>query len=1131
MTDINAEKIDELLGQLLQPGTGAGPLHGAARVHLQDGCVHLSAEIEQPVASLPSAAVQRPAAAVILYLRTRHGHTIFVSIYPRLDAARPVIFFWGANPAQLPADLYESANHQLDATHYTVTMRLPLSLFGAVAETVGCNLALTGFRNGSPLCRLVALGVGDITRGVSNDAEMHFLHPAEEIEFTVGELAHMALPQRVVHLKTNVELGIDPLPAVRSVTPISAGKQSIALDGAWHFHGSPASSDEAPDAWRSWPVIRLPGHHALQNLRIDPEYGVARWVRSVAVPLSFGGRRILLRLNSVEGESRVVVNGREVAVLDSPYLPSEIDVSAAIIVGQENIIAVTATSGGMLNRATSRERTSLFPDITGRISLEALPDAWLENLCCDTFADGRLQLAWQVGDETAGLQLQAIIRDDNGQQLYSETVAATTGELNCQLDNPRQWHPEHPNLYQLELKLLQGTTQVAQYTRALGFRSVAVGKKQLLLNGEPIVVRGSNHHPQNPLLGFSMTEEQHRQDVTLYRDANVNCLRVWPLNEAFLDACDELGVMVQMEVPISFFNYGGGIYNERPYAQVKRDPELVQANVARTLRMLHCYRNHPCVCLWAVGNESDWDISFEASARAIKMADPHRPVMASQDASRGLGIPSLDIDSDHYPFHRNNGPVAATGDKPIIHTEWIHLSCRNVGELTTDPGIHDRWVAGLQRGMELMYDNEIGCIGGHIFTGVDVPVYAYPEGYPVEPDHVICLGFIDRWRRQAPEYHHVWKHYSPLRIPNQIPAQNADGLLLTGVVNRSTSSATALNVTWTCGQQDGNFTVELASGAAGELLIPYTGAAGPALELYCYDTSGRLVDRYQFATAPASPVATPPTVPLQLTATADGYTVQRGEMTWHIGGIQLPAARRADGNWMVRDAGRMVVTPGGNNPPSGLATLWRQENIELVSQSADEVVLRFTGTFANLRGSYLWRLQSDGSITIGYDFAWGGARIMARELGCAFTVPRQYDRLSWQRDAELNWYPADHIGRAAGCTEPFPNQFALGAGRWEVPTWPWSHDATTAGCRDFCSTRRHIRHFTLSAPGGAGLSINSDGQHHARAWVDDGDSIKMQCCHYSGRSAEEFAAGLDQEELYLEPGGRISGECRVVVEG
>ena len=1099
----------EQLKVLLAPDSGCGPVSATVRVGRRHGCLEINAEVEHPIAALPQPDAPLRAAAIDLTIRvegpvTREFHAAY---YALLIRERPMLQFWGAPRVELDPNSYTSSQCVVDDTHYTFSARIPLSLLGLTEGKLGCNATLTGYRGGSPLVRFLSTGDGPRLPGW--EGENGFALFEDEVKFDLGRLEQLIIPRATACLKTDAEIGLDQLPSVRQVTPVTTGSERLALDGDWRFNGSPGGPEEPADAWQTWPIIRLPGHHALQNLVVDEPRGVARWVREVHVPASFVRRRLLLRLDSVEGEARVAINGLEIAVIDSPYLPNQLDVTAALRPGEINRVQVTASRRGNLNAATSRAGTSLFPDITGRVWLEALPATWLENLVCDTDADGGLQLSWQLVGQGAGLQLAGRLFAADGTIVWQVNVPAPDGRLAANIADVRQWHPEHPHLYTLELELWRDRTRIAKYALRIGFRSAQVAPGKLLLNGKSLTVYGSNHHPQQPLTGQWMREDEHRADVALYRDANVNCLRVWPVNEAFLDACDELGVMVQMEVPISFFNFHGNEFNPEDNAARKRNRAVRDANVERTIRFLHQYRNHPCICLWSVGNESDWDDGFEASARVIKRLDPHRPVLASQDDNRGMGLPALDLDTEHYPFFRYRTAVAGVGTRPILHTEWCHLSCRNVGELAIDPGLHDRYVDALRRMMAHTRDNKSGCIGGHIFTGMDVAAYAYPPGYPADPDHVPCLGFIDRWRRPTPEYHHVWKLYSPIELQRI-------GELVFRVENRSASAP--LN--------SYRFTTPAGSATLrtnGELHV----TGNLPLELSCWDAAGRLVNRWHYP-APAGPKPAVRETTLRATKEGEDLLIEHGDLRWRIRPDELPVARRGDGERAAWDIGRLVVTPSAENPPSGLAQQWRGTGSRLESAFDTEIVVVLRGRYANAEGGYRFRFLADGRVIIGYRFQWQGTAFRVRELGVAFRLPRGCDRLSWERDAEWSWYPADHIGRPVGTTGPFPDPRAVKAGLWDVPTWPWAHDATAAGCKDFRSTKRAIRRYALTAPGGAGLEFAAAGDLHARAWVA-ADHIGAQIGHFTGRSAELFIAGVDLADLRVEKGTVIESEviCRI----
>jgi hypothetical protein len=1063
---------EQQLRELLQPGTGCGPIGATVRVAVRDGFLEIHALVEHPIKHLPVPDAPRHAAAVDVGIRVvgPEAREFHVAFYAKLHQPRPALQFWGAPVVDLPLSQYASSQRIVDDTHYEFNARAPLSLFGPTEGQLGCRIGLAGYRGGCLLVRFSTAGEGKRLPGWEGDNGFALLDP--EATIRIGAFEQLTAPRTNVHLMSDAELGLDHLPTMREVTPLTQGSERFSLDGDWRFSGTARDTD-----WRTWPLIRIPGHHALQNLVIED---AGRWVREFAVPSGWAGRRVLLRFDSVEGEARVQVNGRDVAAIDSPYLPNQIDVTDALRPGEANLLVITATQGGDLNAASARNRTSMVPDITGRVWLEALPAAWLENVVCDTDHAGHLELSWQA---VGGADLACRLLDADRQVVWQASVPAAQGRCEARIAGAKPWHPEHPYLYTLELEL----AGCALCVQRLGFRSVAVRPRQLFVNGKPIKVLGACHHPQQPLTGWWLREDEHRRDVTMFRDANVNLLRVWPIGEAFLDACDELGVMVQMEVPISFFNYSGNEFNPLDNSFRKRSPAVRDANVARTLRFLLRYRNRACVCLWSVGNESAWDWGFEAGARAVKRLDPHRPVLVSGVGSSGMGVPVLDIDTEHYPLNRQRTFFPGAGERPIYHTEWCHVSCRNVGELAVDPGIHDRYVDALRRVVEHTRHNDVGCIGGNIFTGMEAIAYAYPPGYPAAEDHVPCLGFIDRWRRPTPEYHHVWKLFSPVELHRV-----SDHTFR--VENRSFSAPLAAY----------RFTASSGGLTLHGDRLHMTGDL--PLDISCWDAAGRLVNRWRYTAS--EPEAPRPAVAIRVIENATGIVVEQGNLRWRFRQDCLPVALRADGEQAAWDIGRLVVTPGANNPPSGLAANWHGTSL----RNEDATVI-LAGKYAGAEGEYRYRFLADGRVAIAYHFRWTGTGIRARETGVAVRLPRGCDRLRWERDAEWSWYPADHIGRPIGEISPFPDPRALRAGPWELPTWPWAHDATPAGCRDFRSTKRFIHRFALLAPGGAGLTFEADGDRHARAWIAD-DHAVAQC---------------DLAEMTIERGAAIESEavCRL----
>ena len=156
---------------------------------------------------------------------------------------------------------------------------------------------------------------------------------------------------------------------------------------------------------------------------------------------------------------------------------------------------------------------------------------------------------------------------------------------------------------------------------------------------------------------------------------------------------------------------------------------------------------------------------------------------------------------------------------------------------------------------------------------------------------------------------------------------------------------------------------------------------------------------------------------------------------------------------------------------------WRLHTLD-IKPAGDTVHIKLSGSYNDFEGGYDIVIISTGEMTIHSSFKYTGDTLLAREIGMAFSVPRDCDMLRWERQGEWSVYPADHIGRTLGETRAFANHSD------EVPpTWSWAEDNSPMGCNDFRSTKRHIYWASLCYPDGIGAWVESDGSQHVRAIV------------------------------------------------
>lgn len=122
------------------------------------------------------------------------------------------------------------------------------------------------------------------------------------------------------------------------------------------------------------------------------------------------------------------------------------------------------------------------------------------------------------------------------------------------VSRPLKWDAEHPNLYTLTVVLLQDRKEISRFIREVGFREVKIAGNRMLVNGQPVKLRGACRHDIHPTLGRTTTAELDSLDVLLFKEANMNFVRTshYPPSERFLEYCDRYGVYVESETAVCF---------------------------------------------------------------------------------------------------------------------------------------------------------------------------------------------------------------------------------------------------------------------------------------------------------------------------------------------------------------------------------------------------------------------------------------------------------------------------------------------------------------------------------------------------------------------------------------------------
>ncbi len=407
--------------------------------------------------------------------------------------------------------------------------------------------------------------------------------------------------------------------------------------------------------------------------------------RKFTVPESWSGRRINLVFNGVMTDATVKVNGLSAGPTHiGAFYQFKYDITKLLNKekGAENLLEVEVAKVSSNSEAHQAEHCGdywVFGGIFRPVWLEALPERWIEQVAIDAQADGKLTAELTLGFRGPGMldgpklpaeTIEAQILDAEGQPVGEPFTRTIPGggvgrmRISTQIKAPALWTAETPNLYSLRISRKSGDRVVHTVTRRLGFRTLEVRDGQgLFLNGQRILLKGVNRHSFRPETGRALDAEDCYEDVRLIKSVNMNAVRMahYPPDEAFLEACDELGLYVLDE--LSGWQHA---YNTEIGRRLVR--EMVEHDV-----------NHPSILFWTNGNESGWNRDLDGD---FALYDPQqRRVLHPWDPFSG-------VDTKHYPTY-DKLVRCLDGPNLVMPTEFLHGLYDGGG----GAGLDDYWKA------------------------------------------------------------------------------------------------------------------------------------------------------------------------------------------------------------------------------------------------------------------------------------------------------------------------------------------------------------------------------------------------------------------------------------------------------
>lgn len=944
---------------------------------------------------------------------------------------------------------------------------------------------------------------------------------------------------------------------VPRLTPFPDHIQStkIDLNGKWLFDVDPNES-----FWKSPQAvdcknIQVPGEWVMQGFEVE-RGAKAGYFRQFEIPVSWKGQRVKLRNNGIFSESTVYVNGKKVGSHIGGFTPFEIDVTDFVHYGATNQITIAVRSESLADSLASASRYAVHAlgGITRDIFLFAIPETNISSFHVVTdfdasYTDAVLSADVQLSNESikakGTLKLAFSLLDTEGRSVDLGKSEYLVDELKnginlnrslkFQIRKPHHWTSESPYLYTLICELSDGSGVLHRTKRRVGFRELEVRGNQFLVNGKPIKLRGVNRHEVMPLRGRSLEGDIWAKDVRLFREANVNYIRTshYPPDERLLEACDELGMFVEVEAPFCWA-HETAIKKEDMY------PLLVNQHI----EMVNRDRSHPSIIMWSLGNESNlYKEYFKEAGEVIKKMDPSRPRIFSQwgpDADNG----ELEVTNHHYPGP--TGPdMYRNSKRPVTFDEYIHVNSYNRFELSADPGVRNMWGPLLDKMWTAMYNSQ-GVLGGAIWAGID-DTFFLPNNKVVGYG---TWGPLDGWRRAKPEYWNMKKSYSPVKL-EQRGNLSKDGVVSFDVENRHNfTDLSACRFEWRSGQDSGVVQVNLPARSKGHFDIDLKNEKHLDQEIYLRIISplGFVIDEYLYSLKPKVMVA-------EVEKKGSVSFEEKNEAILVKDKNKVFEINKSDGLLKVYDVhGNNLINKGAtlmllplNSEGRGIQMVGKDQNFEpfnpvcenWVCQSVvyniqkDSLTIRVKGAYKEAEGAYIYVFKANGVLTVSYDFELRTA-VSPRQVGLVFEIPKEFNNLEWKRHGYWNMYPQDHLGSLTGHAVAFNPDLPVSAsaGPSALPHLGWSFDQTDAGSNLFRATKENIYSADLSNLNGNKVKVLGNGKQHFRAWIStDKNSINMLVADYNNAGREGFLSSHAEVDYRpLKRGDRVTGKVMLRFE-
>lgn len=503
-------------------------------------------------------------------------------------------------------------------------------------------------------------------------------------------------------------------------------KRFLSIEGNWKFNWVQNANERPLDFYSlnlddsNWGKMPIPGCWELNGYSVpvytnyryewenewksNPPYVqdlgnyVGSYRRKIVIPENWNGDNIILHIGEFSSNINLYVNGKFVGYAEDNKVAAEFDITKYVEPGKENLIAMQLMRWCDGSYFEDQDYWRLR-GIARENYIYAQPKSHIKDLnvtssLSDNYKDGIFAIHFSTESCDGKNVLVELIDKKTGNTVFErkQQLQGGSSTVESTIQNVAKWTAETPNLYTLRATLMDGDKVLEVIRQNVGFRKIEIKGKQLLVNGQPVLIKGVNRHEIDPDGGYVVSVENMIRDIKVAKQLNINAIRTshYPNDPRWYDLCDEYGIYVMAEANLE--SHGMGFAKET----LAKNELFNKTHIERNMHNVKVLKNHPCIIMWSLGNEAGYGKNFEDAYDWVKAYDSSRPVQYEMACSTGKHDETRPVESYELaglkagktdifcPMYADYDSCRAYlekdyCDKPLLQQEYAHAMGNSMG--------------------------------------------------------------------------------------------------------------------------------------------------------------------------------------------------------------------------------------------------------------------------------------------------------------------------------------------------------------------------------------------------------------------------------------------------------------------